>query len=104
MNITNKNGINNVKKIKKNKSLLVKKNDKNIELDDELELEFIEIQNNKEKKESNDNFDYMNDIEYIQKFISNNEKSKDVKKKQNGEVFTPYEIIIKMLNELEKTY
>ena len=106
MNIINENenNINNVKKVKKNKSLLVKKNVKVIDFDDELELEFIKIQNNEEKKESNDNFDYMNDLEYIKKFISNNEISKNEKKKQNGEVFTPYEIIIKMLNELEKTY
>src|SRR3990167_3455648 len=53
MNITNEN---NIKKVKKNKSLIVDKNVKIIELNDDLELEFIKTQNNDEKKkESNDN-------------------------------------------------
>jgi hypothetical protein len=53
MNITNEN---NIKKVKKNKSLLVDKNVKIIELNDDLELELINIQKiNEEKKESNDN-------------------------------------------------
>lgn len=53
MNIINKND---VKKVKKNKSLLVNKNDKIIELNDDLELKFIKTENNdEEKKEYNDN-------------------------------------------------
>ena len=43
-------------------------------------------------------------LENIQKYILENEKSQKNNKKQNGEVFTPYEIIIKMLAELENRY
>ena len=52
----------------------------------------------------NNNMNSIDDLEYIKKYIMNNEKSIDKNKKQNGEVFTPYEIIIKMLDELEKRY
>jgi len=43
-------------------------------------------------------------LENIQKYILDNEKSQNKNKKQNGEVFTPYEIIIKMLDALESRY
>jgi hypothetical protein len=43
-------------------------------------------------------------LENIQKYILENEKSQNINKKQNGEVFTPYEIIIKMLYAIENRY
>jgi hypothetical protein len=46
----------------------------------------------------------MSDLENIQKYILNNEKTQNKNKKQFGEVFTPYIIIIKMLNALENRY
>jgi hypothetical protein len=46
----------------------------------------------------------MNDLETIQKYILDNEKTQNRNKKQNGEVFTPYIIIIKMLDALENRY
>ena len=46
----------------------------------------------------------MENLEHAQEYILSNEISKKDKQKQNGEVFTPYEIIIKMLNELENAY
>jgi hypothetical protein len=48
--------------------------------------------------------DNINDIEHIQKYILSNETSKEDRKKQKGEVFTPYEIIIKMLQALNDAY
>jgi len=46
----------------------------------------------------------MNDLENIQKYIISNEETQNINKKQNGEVFTPYIIIIKMLDVLENKY
>ena len=46
----------------------------------------------------------IDNLEFIQQYILNNETFKKVKQKQNGEVFTPYEIIIKMLEALENRY
>jgi hypothetical protein len=46
----------------------------------------------------------IDNLEYIQQYILNNETLKKVNQKQNGEVFTPYEIIIKMLEALENRY
>jgi hypothetical protein len=51
-----------------------------------------------------DNMDNIDNIEYIQKYISINENTKLINRKQKGEVFTPYEIIVKMLKELENRY
>ena len=46
----------------------------------------------------------MDDLEYIKKYILENETSLFNLKKQNGEVFTPFEIIDKMLNTLDDKY
>jgi hypothetical protein len=43
-------------------------------------------------------------LEYIKKHISNNEKTKLINKKQKGEIFTPYECITKMLDTIENIY
>jgi len=54
--------------------------------------------------ELDDNLNNNLNLENIQKYILDNEKSQNKNKKQNGEVFTPYEIIIKMLDALESRY
>jgi hypothetical protein len=69
---------------------------------DELEQDLLLCEKN--NINDNNNIESIDNLENIQKYILNNEKSKNKNKKQNGEVFTPYEIIIKMLDALENRY